>query len=496
MKIKSKKVIAGIIAVTMCFGIKNGMSVKADTSVYRLKNPVINSQGETIWEWVYFGNFWQNDTNGDGKADKTDKKEAIKWRVLSVDGNDAFLIADKNIECKPFNTAVTNVTWENCTIRSWLNGYDSKNNLYGTDYSKDNFINDAFSEKERNVIKQTNVINEDNPYDGTDSGFDTYDKIYLLSLQEAGNINYGFDSERRIGSKTRICKSTEYVKQCGIITSDDDEYKDNGWWWLRTSGAAGSSAANVISDGFIGSYHTGDFVKIGVRPVLHMNLSDSNIWSYAGEVSSNGEVYEIPPTNQPVNTEKPAVTSEPVATPSAKLYPKLNCKKTFTKNTASKKFNLNVKTDSNGKVTYKSSDNKIVKVSSSGMVSIVGCGTANITVNVGETLSCYAASSNIKVKVVPEKVSNFKAKNKGGKLICTWKKKNLKDAKCLIQASFNSKFNATKQIRPYPSLKSGKTTVGAFSNKKNYYVRVRIILKSGKKEYQGDWSKAIKVKCR
>lgn len=492
MRIKSRRIVACIVAAAMCFGIRSGMSAKADTSSYKLKNPVINNQGDMIWDCIYFGNYWQNDTNGDGSADKSDEKETIKWRILSVDGNDAFVIADKNIECKPFNTAVTNVTWEDSTIRSWLNGYDSRNNLYKTDYSKDNFINDAFSEKEKNAIKQTKVINEDNPYDGTDCGPDTYDKIYLLSIQEAENINYGFESEGRIESKTRMCKSTPYVQQCGIMTSDS-ENSDYGYWWLRTSGASGSSAANVISDGFIGSYRTGDFVKIGVRPVLHLNLSDSSIWSYAGEVSSNGEVYEVSPTAKPEETEKPA---EPAVTPNAKIYPNLNCKKTFTKNTASKKFGLNIQTNSNGKVTYKSLDNSIVKVSESGIVSIVGCGTADINVSIGETLSCYPVSANIKINVVPEKISNFKAKNSGKKLICTWKKRNLKKANCLIQASFSSKFKNTKQIKPYPALKSGKTTVKAFSTKRNYYIRAKIVLKSGKKQYQGAWSKAIKVKCK
>lgn len=496
MKMKSKKVIMLIAVALVYFVVKDSLSVNADTSGYNLKNPIINSDGDTIWDCVYLGNYWQNDTNGDGKADKNDKKEAIKWRVLSVNGNDAFLIADKNIESKPFNSAVESVKWENCTIRSWLNGYDSKKNNQSNDYTTDNFIKDAFSQKEANAIQQTNVINEDNPYDSTDCGSDTYDKVYLLSLQEAGNTSYGFESERRIESKTRMCKNTAYVQQYGILSSDNDEYKDNGYWWLRTSGANGTSGCNVISDGFIGSYHTGDFVKIGVRPVLHLKLSDRSVWSYAGEVSSNGDSYEILPSDKSTTTNNSIFTNDPGTTVTGKKYPKLECKKEFVKNTASKKFDLNVKTNSNGKITYKSYDNSVVKVSESGKVSVIGCGSADITVNVCETLSYYPASSSVKVKVNVEKISNFKAKNKGRNFTCTWKKKNLKNAKCEIQASFNKKFKDKQTIKPYPSLKRGKITVSAFSNKKSYYARARIVIKKGKKEYNGGWSKTVTIKVK
>ncbi len=44
--------------------------------------------------------YWQNDTNGDGIADQNDAKEPIKWRVLQVDGDDVFLMSDKNLIVK------------------------------------------------------------------------------------------------------------------------------------------------------------------------------------------------------------------------------------------------------------------------------------------------------------------------------------------------------------------------------------------------------------
>lgn len=49
-----------------------------------MQNPTFCSDVST-WECVWFGNYWQEDTNGDGKADEKDDKEPIKWRVLNVD---------------------------------------------------------------------------------------------------------------------------------------------------------------------------------------------------------------------------------------------------------------------------------------------------------------------------------------------------------------------------------------------------------------------------
>lgn len=78
---------------------------------YGLKNPTIDSNGVATWNCVCFGNYWQNDTNGDGVANKNDKKQPIKWRVLSVDGADAFLLADQNLDAGSYNESLADVTW-------------------------------------------------------------------------------------------------------------------------------------------------------------------------------------------------------------------------------------------------------------------------------------------------------------------------------------------------------------------------------------------------
>lgn len=40
---------------------------------------------------------------------------------LKIDGNDAFLLADKNLDVQPYNTQNISITWGTSTLRTWLN---------------------------------------------------------------------------------------------------------------------------------------------------------------------------------------------------------------------------------------------------------------------------------------------------------------------------------------------------------------------------------------
>lgn len=107
---------------------------------YGVSNPTI-SNGVTTWDCVYFGNYWQNDTNGDGTADQQDDKEPIKWRVLSVDGSDAFLMADQCLDTQPYNEENEDVTWETCTLRTWLNDTEKEGSFVWSSGEKVTYTN-------------------------------------------------------------------------------------------------------------------------------------------------------------------------------------------------------------------------------------------------------------------------------------------------------------------------------------------------------------------
>ena len=256
-------------------------SAAEDTSFYGLSNPTI-SNGVTTWDCIYFGNYYQSNSS---------TKEPIKWRVLSVNGNDAFLLADQNLDAKPYNEKFTDVTWATCTLRTWLN---------------DTFLNTAFTSAEQAAIKNTTVVNDDNPYYDTEGGENTTDKVYLLSIAEASNTAYGFNGEFRTESETREAKNTAYAKECGAWTSTSTEYEGNGFWWLRSPGSDSLGASGVSYDGYGAA--NGLYVHVddnAVRPALHLNLSSSTLWSYAGKVTSEGGGGSSQATPSPTNTPAP-----------------------------------------------------------------------------------------------------------------------------------------------------------------------------------------------
>ena len=287
-----KRSTALIMTLAMVLSLPTGITTprQAQAADCGLNNPTTDSNGVTTWDCVYFGNYWQNDTNGDGVADENDEKQPIKWRVLSVSGDDAFLLADQNLDAGPYNESYTAATWETCTMRSWLNGYGASSNVDSIDYSSDNFIDAAFTSAEQNAIRQVTVANEDNPYFGTEGGNDTNDEVYLLSITEASNASYGFNSTFDTSSETRVATNTAYVAGKPLM----DDVGKAADWWLRSPGGSALDASDVFYNGY-GYYHNDVVLSdyVAVRPALHLNLSSSNLWSYADTVSAVDESRSI-----------------------------------------------------------------------------------------------------------------------------------------------------------------------------------------------------------
>ena len=274
--------------------------------LYILHNPKIEDDSSTksekkaTWDCLWFGSYPQSkitkkdrdiyttlkntdnwDENGDATIDnikyhKTKKDyfkyEPIKWRVLQSENGEAFLLSDVILDHQAYNEYLEDITWEESSLRSWLN---------------EKFINRAFSDEEKENINITEIVNQDNPEYGTEGGNNTSDKIFLLSLsevlEEGDGKKYGF-----LNDETRRCKTNSFSKGA------------RDYWWLRSPGIYGCNAAKVGKNGWVYRYGGGvsyngvSYNSDGVRPVLHLNLSSSNIFSYAGTVSSDGTENEVP----------------------------------------------------------------------------------------------------------------------------------------------------------------------------------------------------------
>lgn len=276
--------------------VSRAEEISATADNYELKNPVMkavsppentshglsnprNENGTVTWDCVYFGNYWQEDTNGDGIADEKDKKQPVKWRVLSVDGDDAFLLADMNLDVQKYQGITDeDVTWETCTMRSWLN---------------DTFLNNMFTKSEQEMIKVTDVINEGNPKYSIERGNDTQDKLYLLSYNEVMNPKYGFASTLG-GIETRETANTAYVSSKWENKSESMEtWSSIDDWWLRSLGGFVYNNSNThcyggVDTGDYNYYYYANKYYMAVRPVMHLNLSSNLEWKKAGTVSSVG----------------------------------------------------------------------------------------------------------------------------------------------------------------------------------------------------------------
>lgn len=250
------------------------------------------------------------------------KYEPIKWRVLNRNGNDAFLLADVALDDQEYNTDYEDVTWETSSMRSWLNGYGESVNQPGTDYSKKNFINSAFTSTQRNAIKTTNVVNNNNIDYGTAGGKNTSDKVFLLSESEVYNTataaSYGFVKDSETYDEARRSRCSTYAFEMGTwryCVSDEEYTKYNGtvWWWLRSPGDSSYDAVGVFNSagGVLRDGTSVDSNDVGVRPALHLNLSSSNLYSYAGTVCSDAMKNGESRTDNPVKPSEPDESDTP-----------------------------------------------------------------------------------------------------------------------------------------------------------------------------------------
>lgn len=240
-----------------------------------MKNATYSSNEQGCYRWN------DEDTYHYFRYDK------IKWRVLEVNGNTAFLLADKVLDAQKYNNKIESITWSSSTIRSWLNGYDSMENSQKKDYTKVNFKNEAFSNEEAAAIEKKEVT--DNT-DQTESKNDTKDQIFLLSKEETSNNkakNYGFLSNGSGYDNARKCKSSTYAKAMGTLSNFMLHDHGNCLWWLHTPGINSYYASDIDYYGYSGGGVPIEAGSVGVRPALKMDLSNTDLWSYAGTISCN-----------------------------------------------------------------------------------------------------------------------------------------------------------------------------------------------------------------
>lgn len=208
-----------------------------------------------VGDCVYFGVYEQDNSTENGT-------EEIEWRVLEVQNGKVLLLSRYGLDAQPYKIINSDTTWEQSTLRSWLN---------------DTFVNNAFSIEEQEAIALTNVDNSRSQgyseWD-TNGGNNTEDKIFLLSYAEANKyLGVTFDNSNNITSRV---SPTGYAKTQGAY---EDMFYNNktadgttaGWWWLRSPGIVQYSAARVNDSGSLHFFRV-DYTIGCVRPALWISI--------------------------------------------------------------------------------------------------------------------------------------------------------------------------------------------------------------------------------
>ncbi len=298
-KFKKKKCIAVFLSVIIMASVGiNGVGFsdtyffiprsKAET-YQKLSNPDVKLLKRDL---IQFGSYWQEEysphetinnptdgmeyTDSDGTkmlymSQKYFKKSPIEWQVLAKEDSDGdgeedtlLLLADHVLDSKRYNETDDSVSWENCTVREWLNN---------------DFYNAAFTDDEKKAIKESEICNEIcNPYTfSVEKSDSTTDFLFLLSCDDVTNTEYGFLSLERNRDQARLSVSTEYAQEKGC---EKDSSYETSEWWLRTPGKSGSYAKTVNSCCDIDEFGRNvnyDARWNGVRPALRVSINKSCI---------------------------------------------------------------------------------------------------------------------------------------------------------------------------------------------------------------------------
>lgn len=210
---------------------------QSDNSILGIDAPASTSGDARAWagDYIYFGTHGGN---------------PIKFRVLNpreANFGDTTILLDSDaiLEQRPFGTdSVKDVqtNWTNAPLRTWCNGTNAGQFLSG------------FTAGEQNAIIASTKASKTGAgeFPSESYGYKAIsgDKVFLLDASEANYSGYGYANDA-----TRI-------KQGGI-----------GEWWLRsTNPDVNDAVCTVYSDGNIYNYYFSNYAKVGVSPVINIDL--------------------------------------------------------------------------------------------------------------------------------------------------------------------------------------------------------------------------------
>ena len=210
----------------------------AESTSSQAENKVIDAETSEK-KIITFGTYRQHMEGGSFSNEKT----AIEWIVLAEENGRKLLLSRYVLDCQPYHTAAEDVTWENSSLRKWLN---------------EDFLNTSFSPEEQAAIQAVSVSADPNSNYESDPGSDTTDQVFLLSMEEA--------EKYLVTDDDRKCEPTDYAEYMGVFP---DAYFKGCYWWLRTPGSKNDRAVDIDCTGAVDSNGYGvSNSDNGVRPAI------------------------------------------------------------------------------------------------------------------------------------------------------------------------------------------------------------------------------------
>jgi hypothetical protein len=252
-------------------------------------------------------NTGDNSSSSNAKLGDIIKLGGYDYRILDVRGDNSLILSVNTLGTMPYNTSFSDVTWESCSLRKYLNG----------------LFYDKLTQSEKGMIVETTIVNNNNPWYGTAGGRNTTDKIFLLSIEEI--VKYFGDSGEL--SKKPANATVENILYISDSYDSARQAKNlsgaNTWWWTRSPGGGSPAAIGIGDSGRIHMH--GSKVDStnggGIRPAMWIRTATGS------PVPSSS----LPQTSKPAeSTIAPAPTStiapaqpKQIATPPKEIDGKL-----------------------------------------------------------------------------------------------------------------------------------------------------------------------------
>lgn len=226
--------------------------------------------------------------------------EPIAWRILDTDDGVSLLVADIALDAQDYYHGISVrddvccSNYKESDIRAWLN---------------DEFYNAAFSKLQQDAILTTTVDNSaasTNPFDIANEAdhadhwnegvndyacANTNDNVFLLSISELTDPDYGFTGRAGAGKPSRERYASDYARSQGL-------FMDSGkarYWWTRSPYYSedfnGRYVYYVNASGQTGAFQARAYYSnytYGVVPAINLDVCSLGHYYVDGECAFCG----------------------------------------------------------------------------------------------------------------------------------------------------------------------------------------------------------------